>query len=258
MKRNVTKIIYPSIVIGFFVLTSAYIKFAEPIFEITSEIMINRQTIALPKYLGEVGSNRWIWVRNGLATKESIISDKFLSHAIASIPELVNKTLSKDKQLKTLREQISVSFTGADVYSFAIRVKSKHPKSAVEISKMIINEIKRIEIAYPIKVYNETIKALIDDARILKTREKNLPPNLESSKRTLLSLNNEIDQIESTLHQLKIARLLMSSEGENRFTIIKQPLTPNDSIWPKPLLLYLITGIISVMVICSIEIYKRK
>ena len=241
-----------------FLTMVTYIKLTKPTFEITSEIMINRQTIALPEYLGEVGSNRWIWVRNGLATKESIITDKFLLNAIKKLPNLVEYNLSTDKKLKELRNNITVNFQGADVYSFVISVKSKHPTTAIQISDMIIDEIKRVEIGYPIEVYDQTSRALEQDVKSLKIREKKLPANLESSKRLRLSLNNEINQIESTLHQLKIARLLMSSEGENRFTIIRQPLLPSEPIWPKPILLYVIATFGSMFILSCIEVYRRK
>lgn len=258
MNRKILIIFYLVIIIGIFLTTTTYIKTSKPTFEITSEIMINRQTIALPEYLGEVGSNRWIWVRNGLATKESIITDSFLIRAIKELPSLVDVELSLDKKLQELRKNIKVDFKGADVYSFLIRVKSKHPMNAIQISNMIINEIKRIEIAYPIEVYDQTSQALQNDVESLKIREKNLPQNLESSKRIRISLNKQINQIESTLHQLKIARLLMSSEGENRFTLIKKPLIPSDPIWPKPLLLYVIATLLSLLMLLIIEVYRRN
>lgn len=241
------------IIIFVFGISELYIIFSERIYEIRSEIMIERNQIEAPEYLGDLGSNRWIWIRNGLATKESILSDYNLSKILKENPHIIHQKQNQSENLKSLRNSIEINFKGADIYAFNIRIRSKDIEAAIMASNSIISSITNYELIKPITTYKNTIENLKNNIEKLKIEERQIQPNLQRNNRKIKSINDEIDRMERTLHQIKIATILLEAEGKTRINIIEEPKPPPKPIWPKDNFLRLISLLVSLVIILITE-----
>lgn len=232
MTKRKSSLIASIPVLLIFAICEIYIRTTPKTYEIRSEIMLERHQLSAPEYLGDLGSNRWVWIRNGLATKELILSDDILEKILKNNPKIIETDNSHSKNYQNLRKHIDIIFKGADIYAFSIKIRSKDPDSAISASNIIIAAISEYELKEPIKTYKSTIQNLKSEADRLKKIEEDILPNLQKNRRRLKSLNSEIDRIERTMHQIKIAEILLKSEGKSRIKIIRKPKTHHEPIWP--------------------------
>lgn len=235
-----------------------YVNHAARRFEVKSLVMFDRPTVALPEYLGEVGSNRWIWVRDGLATKEVLITDSLLKRILEREPILQERlrrfTAEPEHRaqgwgeqafLAEMRKAFSINFTGADVYSFWIIVQESDPQLALRMNREVLERLAEIEIKKPIATYRQAMTLLEQKLAELYKKESLLSPELELNRRQLRSLGHEIDKAEETLHQLRIATLLMNAEKSSRFTPIVEPTAEVEPVWPRPPLVHLAAALLT-------------
>ena len=83
-----------------------YVKTTAKIYRVNSKVVLLRSMIPPADMVTPEPNNRWVWVRDGLALKESILSDSFLLK-LRQDKELSARELSESEFFKNLRKTFS-------------------------------------------------------------------------------------------------------------------------------------------------------
>ncbi len=226
-------------------------------FEVSGTVVIHRQRVENPNTNGENEKNRWIWVRDGMGLKESLLSDglwvseikennllreRYL-HFLEKNPRLVSNARTQgaseeDLQLEFsqhLLKRITVDFTGGDSYSYVFRARDRDPHLAKALVLALIHRTETKVIQENQKAY-QTSLAILDET-ISRTKSAELQSYLKNTAR-----------------QLQVASILFDSSAALRMEVVRTPHIPLSPAWPRPKLLLLIALLFGITAGLGVEV----
>lgn len=173
----------------------------------------------------EESKNRWIWVRDGIAVKESLLSDEALDEFIQQdewrnlLEKMSSKKSSLPKELvsneqllrEELRKAVRVDFTGADDYRYLVSVRNSSPEMALAFVEFLLARLEYLLV----EVYQENfINSVKSYGAIVEPYIKNQ-----------LFIDDLI--------KMRAEHAFEQAQRRKSFLIIKSPeLSPNP-IWPQ-------------------------
>lgn len=204
-----------------------YFYQAEPIYRSTSEILINRDRIdGYNQNYPEI-RNRWVWLRDGLAVK--------------------NKLLSIDKSDLFLHKKIDISFTGADDYRYIISVQDSTISKAEATNKLLIKKLHHLINVEPIQNLDRLIHSLSNKIETLRKKDK---------------LDEDFSNgIKKSIQNMAIKKIILNSNKKDRIKILQNPESETLKIWPKLSHLLALAILISILLSFSygsFRLLKRK
>lgn len=253
LKNHLAMIVFTGLLVG---VAGAYCALSPRWYEVSGTIVVHRQRVENPNSAAE-DNNRWIWVRDGMGLKESLLSDKSWLSAIqqnALLKERYRKFVAENtrsiaagKQVgateedlqiefsQRLLEQVSVDFTGGDSYSYLLRAKDEDPQFAKMLVMTLIERAKT---------------KLVEENRVAyQTSLTSLRGLIGRTKSTELQ-----QYLKHTEKQLRVAAVLFDSSSERRVEVVRTPHIPLVPIWPRPLLLLLVAILFGVTIGLAAEV----
>ncbi len=213
-----------------------YDFFAPEQYEVLGRVTVHRTQVEAPNASTEESKNRWIWVRDGYAIKDSLLSQELLSSILAKssllqgrykeflrdndglIKESVKRGLGdSDLQIQFLadfRRSIEVDYLGGDAFTFVITVRDKSPILAKEVVTVLVDRLRSIVIEDTEKAYDQSLLALQEELRSNTTPE--IRAHLADTYRGLLS-----------------SKVLFAAGASRRVEVVQAPSIPLTPIWPK-------------------------
>lgn len=204
-------------------------------YEVSARIVINRGQIEAPNLPMEESKNRWVWVRDGYAIKDSLVASDFLTGLIEKLPLLrqrfesfaeasvsrmarVSGASSSDLRaqfVSDLGKQISVDFLGGDSFTFVITVRDSAPLLAKEILSKLIDRIRFL-------VVDETRAGYEKSLALLRSE---ITKKHSGATRAYLG---------ETYQNLLAHSVLFEAQADKRVEVVQQPAIPLDATWPQP------------------------
>lgn len=241
-----------------FVGAAAVYSFLSPrVYEVSGTVVVHRQRVENPNSSADEEKNRWIWVRDGMGLKESLLSDKswltpvqqssllrdryreFVANNSRRIAasQKVGAT-EEDLQIEfsqLLMKQVTVDFTGGDSYSYVLRVRDKDPRFAKALVQALIDRARTKLIEENKSAYQASLGSI----QSLIARTKN--PELQ-------------EYLKSTEKQLRVAAVLFDSSSDRRVEVVRTPHIPLGPVWPRPLLLLLVGALFGLTLGLAVEV----
>ncbi len=179
-----------------------YAQTTAEVYQAVSEVLILRPAQETNLKTNEEARNRWIWARDGLALRKSILNDKVMSDILKleSIKKIENPQ-------QVVERMITIEYTGADEFAFKIQVKGSDKKLILEINKILFNELKHNYLTLPDRAYNQAIKRFEEKAITSSLKEK--------------------------LVEIKAIQAWESSVREETWKVIKSPQVLPEKVWPR-------------------------
>jgi uncharacterized protein involved in exopolysaccharide biosynthesis len=191
-----------------------YAKLTPPIYQCSVMAALDRPHVEVPSSTNEDQKNRWVWVRDGLALQQDLVSDVFLTELIAGTPPLaarfdqfaseaahgISQTDLRLAFAEKLRREIQVDYTGGDANGFIITVRDADPVTARRIAEASLDQLRKL-----------ALDAVADEYRRVHTALNGRP---------------EEKAIES-------ARLARAAFAEKALRTLREPYTPLRPVWPR-------------------------
>jgi hypothetical protein len=195
----------------------AYARLASPIYQAVGMAALERPHVEIPNASNEDLKNRWVWVRDGLALQQALISDDFLVSLISTVPAMNERfahfstqtgyhrenVSERDLRLafsEHLRREIQVDYTGGDANGFVITVRDGQATVARDIAAAALARLRSLALDAVADEYSRT--------------------------RHALEGRPESKAIES-------ARLAQQAYAEGAFRILREPFEPLRPVWPR-------------------------
>mgnify|MGYP003683463159 CR=1 FL=1 len=227
-------------------------------YESSALALVHRSRIHVPDSDQEENSNRWVWVRTGMATKESLMTDDLLSQLFTKYPELLKQYLTagiennRSLMNKTLRSDIKILYSGGDVYSYEVSFANQNRDLAVSVVDDLIKQLEIIEIQRPLEDSTKAKNKISGIVQGLKREYKKYDPNLVRNQRRLRTLDQKIDYFESALNKIDL-RLHLQKIDDDRFEVIRRPENSVVKAWPKLSLLLIGSIIVGLALFLGLE-----
>ncbi len=238
-----------STVILFVVSASVYDFLAPEQYEVTSRVTVHRSQIEAPNLSTEESKNRWIWVRDGNAIKDSLLSQDLLSSILAK-SELLSRRYEEFKAendaiireslkrglvdadikiqfLSEFRKAIDVDYLGGDAFTYVITVRDKSPVLAKEVNSVLVEKLRSLVVEETKVSYEQSLAALELELR------NNTAPKIRA-------------HLAETYRGLLTSKVLFNASSDRRVEVVQAPSIPFSPIWPKIdrlLILALVAGL---------------
>jgi len=241
-----------------------YDYFAPEQYEVVGRVTVHRTQVEAPNASTEESKNRWIWVRDGYAIKDSLLSQDLLSSILAKSSLLQaryrdflkdNDRLIQESQKRGLgdsdlqiqfladfRRSIEVDYLGGDAFTFVITVRDKSAVLAKEVVTVLVDRLRSIVIEETTKAYDQSLAALQDELRRNTTPE--IRAHLADTYRGLLS-----------------SKVLFAAGAGRRVEVVQAPSIPLTPIWPKIdrlLILALVAGLATGLLLEHVLAWSRE
>jgi uncharacterized protein involved in exopolysaccharide biosynthesis len=213
-----------------------YDVFAPEQYEVMGRVVVHRSQIEAPNLSTEESKNRWIWVRDGYAIKDSLLSQDLLSSILersallrdrfkeylgendSQIRESMKRGLGdgdlKIQFLAEFRRAIDVDYLGGDAFTYVITVKDKSPVLAKEVVGVLVDRLRALVVEETKASYDRSLAALQAEIRSNTTPE--IRAHLAETYRGVLS-----------------SRVLFMADSSRRVEVVQAPSIPLTPIWPK-------------------------
>lgn len=213
-----------------------YDHFAPEQYEVLGRVTVHRTQVEAPNASTEESKNRWIWVRDGYAIKDSLLSQDLLSSILAKsnllqqryqeflkdngslIQDAAKRGLGDaDLQIQFLadfRKSIDVDYLGGDAFTFVITVRDKSAILAKEVVAVLIDRLKSLVIQDTQAAYDKSLLALQEELR------RNTTPEIRAS-------------LADTYRGLLSSKVLFVAGAARRVEVVQAPSIPLTPIWPK-------------------------
>lgn len=247
----------PLVSAAFVAVAGIYCLLAPLQYEVSGTVVVHRQRVENPNTSGEDEKNRWIWVRDGMGLKESLLSDKNWLGSLQENPLLKArfetflkknaKSIETSRKLGATEEdiqvsfsqnlirQVNVDFTGGDSYSYVVRVRDLDPLFAKALVTALIDRAKVKIVQESQQAYQSSLQAIAESLKSTKNRES-------------------LSYLKSTEKQLKVASLLFDSTALTRVEVVRTPHIPLKAVWPRPELLLLVALFLGATIGLGVEL----
>lgn len=218
-------------------------------YEVTARVVVHRSPVEAPNLADEASRNRWVWVRDGYAIQDALLSHDFLLSLVEKSPLLkeryerfVSKHQAKIRELyrfgiadSDLRAQflvdfksaLSVDYLGGDAFTYVIKVHDEYPALAREVATAILARLREL---------------VVDETRA-SYRDSLLAIRREIRRTTLPDIKEYLGE---TYRGLLASSILFEASSARRVEVIQAPSMPLQSVWPKIdrlLILALVAGL---------------
>ncbi len=222
----------------------------KPVYQAQTHALMMRLKLEPGAKSVEESKNRWIWVRDGLAVKESLLSDEALDDFIqqgnwqqslekinskqSSLPE---NLVSKEQLVREeLRRIVRIDFTGADDYRYLISVKTSSAEMALALTKYLLNRLEYLLVSVYHHHFIDSVKSY---GAIVEPHIKN---------------QSFVDE----LIKMRAEHAFEQAQRRKSFLIIKKPeLLPNP-IWPQKKLILVLGLLVGVFFGLAIDFLRYK
>lgn len=216
-KKEIKVVGLCALVGGLVGLAAAYV--IPPSFEAKGSVVVLRKSVEISESTQEDDKNRWVWVRDGLALAQQLMSDDFLLPYLNSRPAMKSRLYSKVPESvglhllgARLRKYVKVDFTGGDEYSFVISVRDRDANEALALALALMERINQLAS----KDVSRRYEAALDQMEQKFAKEK--------------SQNDGI--IKNRLQELKVNTWLTQAQENDRVKVLLQPYLPQRPCWP--------------------------
>lgn len=209
-------------------IAGIYSALTPEIYESAGRVLIHREVVEVPPQANEATKNRWIWVRDGYALKDALVSQDFLSsflgkHSILQAhyaefakAQKVPATESdrRSQFLTEFRKAIDVEWLGGDAFIYVIRVRDRSAALARDLTTALVERLKTLPAERAQQAYHDSLTALqaqINNSRSPKTKE----------------------ELQETYRKIFVSSVLYSGSAPSRVEVIETPSVPLRSIWPR-------------------------
>ncbi|MCB0403243.1 MAG: hypothetical protein KDD51_00555 [Bdellovibrionales bacterium] len=223
-------------------------------YTVFARVVVNRSQIETPNLALEDTKNRWVWVRDGYAIKEALLSGEYLGQLIDELPLLKERySRFQDRQgarvdsvagatpadlraefVRQVSKELNVDFLGGDSFTYVLSARDPNPLLAKRLLSKLIDRIRYLVVEEPKAVYQNGLLLL---------RNERLKKQNPTTQRFL----------DETYQSLLVASLLFEAQAPRRLEIVQRPAIPLESSWPKSARLFLLALAIGVTLGLALE-----
>jgi hypothetical protein len=211
-----------------------YLGVVTPLYEVQGAATIIRSRIESPHMADESTRNRWIWVRDGMTTRNELASDDFFAAHIEGEPLLkarydayvqsvgANAAPEADLKLAFARrfsDAVKVEYTGGDSSSYIVTVRDVDRQLAKNLVDALLVRLRELTVAADTALYADAIKALERQLAAVATGAD----DVKKDRRHYLS---------DMLSRLTVTAAIDREESDTRFKIVRRPFLPTRPAWP--------------------------
>jgi ABC-type Fe3+-siderophore transport system permease subunit len=212
-----------------------------------SQVALFRHKIEDPDSGSEESRNRWVWIRDGLNIKSTLLAETHLKTFLEK-PEVKGKfaILPSDtnKAIGALKAMVNVQYTGADENNYIIEVKSTDAALALALNQSLFDRLKYLAVEINQADYESLKKSLLDYME------------------TLVPASGEYTYFQNKIVKLNFEHNLEQNQRERAFQVITEPSQGSSIVWPKTLPLVALAFIAGLVLALAIEFLifelKRK
>ncbi|MBI1861138.1 MAG: hypothetical protein HYR96_09500 [Deltaproteobacteria bacterium] len=197
-------------------------KLIPPRFESRSVVLVQRNRVAFPGMNFEEDKNRWVWVRDGFALRDSLLADQFLIDYLETRPAFQERLEKKAPSeyawpwlSDRVRRQIRVDYTGGDEFSYVIVARDRNPEEARALAEVLSKRLVTLATTDLTAQYQQTLAHF-------EKRLSELPPKSEDSK-----------ALRAKYRELKMATWLQEAQERNAVKILEGARFPHAPCWPR-------------------------
>ncbi|MEZ4750332.1 MAG: hypothetical protein R3B54_06820 [Bdellovibrionota bacterium] len=197
-------------------------------------MVVNRSQMSRLNPSLEDSKNRWVWVRDGYAIKEALLSGEFLSQLIDELPLLKERyTRYQEAQgarvdgvagathadlraefVRQIARELSVDFLGGDSFTFVLTARDANPLLGKRLLAKLIDRIRYLVVEEPKAAYQNSLASL----------------RTEMSKKQSSSTLRFLDE---TYQSVLATSILFEAQAGKRVDVVERPAIPLESAWPK-------------------------
>lgn len=225
-----------SVMLVVVIAVMAYDAISPSLYEVTSRVVVHRSPVETPNYSTEESKNRWIWVRDGYAIKDSLLSQPFLSALLTQSPGLQDRykeyladnaatikassthgVSDSDLQIQFLaefKEGLEVDYLGGDAFTYVIKVRDKSAVLAKEVAVALVEKLRALVVDNTRQSYARSLAALQVELR------KNQTPEVQQ-------------YLGETYRSILGASILFDASADRRIEVVQAPSIPLKAVWPK-------------------------
>lgn len=178
-----------------------------PIYQSLSEVLILRSKIETPYKVHEETRNRWIWLRDGLSLQQNILDEKLAEEVFLK----TKKEIGADSPLLSLREKVSITYTGADEFLFKIQVRDPQKEAALQINKLVLARLEELYLKEPVQVFKNSLASFMSA----------YPKSLRNAS------------FQAKVAELNALHAWEQAQREASFQVLLSPTVLDSAIWPK-------------------------
>ncbi|MCB0418484.1 MAG: hypothetical protein KDD39_12605, partial [Bdellovibrionales bacterium] len=190
-------------VLGSLIVAALYATLSPKQYLVSARVVVNRSQIEAPNLAMEDSKNRWVWVRDGYAIKEALLSGEFLNQLIDELPLLKERYARYQETqgaridavagathadlraefVAKLSRELSVDFLGGDSFTYVLSAKDANPLLAKRLLNKLMDRVRYLVVEEPKAAYQSALTSL--QAEIAK---KHTPTTLSFLNETYQSL----------------------------------------------------------------------